>query len=137
MKKELKMRKFKLKCKLCAVCCIYTEMEISNKEIKQIEKLGYSKIDFIDIDRGYKYLKNINGRCFFLTDNNKCKIYTNRPTGCRYYPIILNENKCVIDRDCSCYIENQKIEIPNNICKKLKQYIRTLDEEIRNQIDNI
>ncbi|MHA1310076.1 MAG: YkgJ family cysteine cluster protein [Candidatus Helarchaeota archaeon] len=126
----------KLKCIKCGNCCKETEMEITNAEINKLESLGYVKDEFIVVEDGYQKLRNINGYCYFFNRNkNICKIYEFRPLGCKFYPIILNiNNECEIDRDCSCYKDNNEIEIPKEICNMLKKYVNILDEEIRNRV---
>ncbi|TFF97844.1 MAG: YkgJ family cysteine cluster protein [Promethearchaeota archaeon] len=127
--------KIKFICLNCGKCCLDTEMEISNKEVESIEKLGYSRKKFTLIENGYLRLKNIKGHCYFYNlENRKCIIYENRPLGCRFYPLVLNQNTCEIDEECSCYEENKKIEIPKEICKKLKKYVMQLDNEIKERL---
>jgi Fe-S-cluster containining protein len=85
----------------CAKCCFDTKMLLSLGEIEKIVNLGFSKDDFCYLVDGLYQLKNINGQCFFLKDN-QCQIYRQRPQGCRYYPIIfdLDQNKAILDDLC-------------------------------------
>ncbi|MHA1268375.1 MAG: YkgJ family cysteine cluster protein [Candidatus Helarchaeota archaeon] len=133
--KKKKNEPFKLICICCGKCCKETEMELCVNEVSKIEGLGYFRKDFTIIDNGILKLKNIDGHCYFFDVLNKeCKIYYNRPLGCRFYPIILNEkSKCKIDEYCSCYEKNKIIQIPKRECEKLKKYIKVLDSEIRNR----
>ncbi len=113
-----------------------TEMEISNQEVNNLVNLGYKKNEFIIIKNGYMQLKNVNGYCYFYdTEKRLCKIYNNRPLGCRFYPIILNEkNKCIIDSHCFCYEKNKSIKIPPSICSELRRYVKSLDNEIKKRL---
>lgn len=93
-------------CLSCGKCCFNTEMELSKQDISRIEDqntLGLTRNDFcIQVDRFIK-LKNIDNHCIFFQPNtNYCKIYPFRPTGCKFYPLIFNQekNKCFIDDDC-------------------------------------
>ncbi|MEJ2278251.1 MAG: hypothetical protein P8Y70_10965 [Candidatus Lokiarchaeota archaeon] len=64
---------------------------------------------------------------FFNLKTQKCEIYDYRPMGCRFYPLIYDnqDNKCIIEKDCPYwkvfYKDNTTIQ---NICKKLKIFIR-------------
>lgn len=75
----------------CSKCCVDTHMSLTSIDIKRISKLGYRRKDFIIRRKKERYLKNLNGKCFFLGDNG-CKIYSSRPDGCRLYPLAFNEN---------------------------------------------
>jgi len=78
----------------CGECCKKLLVEISNKDIKSIEKLGYKKDDFIMEDvfnPKRKFLKKQkNGWCVFLEKEKDgkytCKIHKDRPKICRDYP---------------------------------------------------
>jgi len=87
--------------KNCFECCLETEMPLSEKDITRISNLGFNIEDFLEEQEGFMVLRNINGRCFFLGDG-LCKIYENRPEGCKYYPLIydLETDEFVIDDLC-------------------------------------
>jgi hypothetical protein len=76
-------------------------MPLSRSDIARISRQGYRFKDFI-VKRGReRRLKNIRGRCVFLRDDG-CAIYPFRPEGCRFYPLVLNEDmmKAVIHDLC-------------------------------------
>ncbi len=52
--------------------------------------------------QGYAQLKNRNGYCvFYDIEKRQCSIYTERPEGCRVYPVILDEDVgIIIDEIC-------------------------------------
>jgi len=75
----------------CSKCCIDTHMPLTGIDIKRITNQGYRYKDFVIRRKRERYLKNINGKCFFLGENG-CKIYSSRPEGCRLYPLVYNEN---------------------------------------------
>ena len=80
-------------------------MLLTNEDIQRIESNGYSKKEFclnLNETNGFWQLRNINGRCYFLTDKGKCSIYTFRPQGCRVYPLVfeISEQDVIIDNDC-------------------------------------
>ena len=115
----------------CGKCCLETEMPLSKSDIELIieSSLGaLKKEDFaIKVNEGYYQLRNINGSCFFLnTKSNRCKIYRNRPQGCRFYPLIFDydENKCIYDKECP---RNELFQLKGvefeKTCKNLKTFI--------------
>ena len=90
-------------CTNCGVCCTETEMLLSKRDIKRLEKRGFSQREFAWFDRqGYVQLKNRDGYCVFYDRNNQiCSVYADRPSGCRVYPVILDEEKgIVLDTIC-------------------------------------
>lgn len=76
-------------------------MILLKDDVWRIVSLGF-KEDFFAVEfRGFKKLRNNNGRCIFH-DGEQCTIYPNQPLGCRLYPIIFDEdlNHPVMDRLC-------------------------------------
>ncbi len=103
----------------CSKCCYETEMPLSEKDIKRIEKLGYSRDEFSLIKDGIRVLKNINGHCFFLK-NGKCFIYKYRPEGCRYYPVIYDVDKRKATVHDFCPLAS---ELKISTIKKVERYL--------------
>ena len=93
----------------CIKCCLETRMPLSNKDIEHIKKLGFKTKTFITSRNGWLQLKNKNGKCIFH-NGIFCRIYENRPKGCKLYPIIYDKDKncAILDKYCP-YIENFKI----------------------------
>jgi Fe-S-cluster containining protein len=87
-----------MRCSNCGICCTETEMLLSKKDIERLENIGYSKTHFAKHDKqGYVQLKNRDGYCIFYdVQNRQCRVYANRPSGCRVYPVILDEEKGII-----------------------------------------
>jgi uncharacterized protein len=87
-----------MRCSNCGVCCTETEMLLSKKDIKRLEGKGFSQNQFINYDeQGYAQLKNRDGYCvFYDRKNHQCSVYVDRPTGCRVYPVILDEETGII-----------------------------------------
>jgi len=78
-------------------------MLLSKKDIKRLEDKGYRQSKFVHYDRdGYAILKNRVGYCvFYDREKRRCSEYTNRPSGCRVYPVIVDEEKgIVLDTIC-------------------------------------
>ena len=112
--------------KFCGKCCHNTEMPLTEEDIKRIESLGYDRRDFtVKIDGIYR-LRNVNGRCFFLDEDNRCKIYEYRPLGCRIYPIVLDlERGAVVDDLCP-----KKNEIREEDIRRVEPFLRELVRRI-------
>ena len=85
----------------CHLCCLETEMILTESDVRRLESLGYRREDFSEFRDGFVRLKNIDGRCYFLRDG-KCEVYEHRPMGCRAYPVVfdLKRGECVIDDYC-------------------------------------
>lgn len=94
-----------MRCSNCGICCTETEMLLSQKDISRLEKRGFSKSYFVKYDeQGYAQLRNREGYCVFYDPKNRqCIVYVDRPSGCRVYPVILDEDKgIVLDDICEC-----------------------------------
>ena len=85
-------------CTHCGVCYTETEMLLSKKDIKRLEKIGYRKKQFLRYDKkGYAILRNRDGYCvFYDLKNRRCREYPFRPSGCRVYPVIVDESVGII-----------------------------------------
>ncbi len=114
----------------CAKCCYETEMILSRKDIQRIVALGFEATDFCFYDdNGFPRLRNVNNACFFLNEN-KCRIYSSRPQGCRYYPLIYDSSldKVVFDTDCP--LSNQlSPKIISTFEREIRKFIKTLLSE--------
>ncbi len=87
-------------CLRCRKCCIETEMILLPSDIERIRSLGYEVERFAELRNGFYRLKNVDGRCVFLTDRG-CRIYRYRPLGCRIYPLIFDEDLGpILDPEC-------------------------------------
>ena len=92
-----------MRCLNCGVCCKETEMLLCQEDIKLLEKNGYQKESFARFDKaGYAILRNRQGNCvFYDPKKHRCNVYTMRPSGCRVYPVIYDEDKgIIIDNIC-------------------------------------
>ena len=116
-----------MRCLRCGVCCRETEMLLSTEDIERLERKGYSKEFFVRFDsEGYAKLRNLQGHCvFYDAEKQRCKVYTDRPLGCRLYPVIYDETKgIVVDNICPTRDNwnEKKIE------KKGKKVIKLLEK---------
>jgi Fe-S-cluster containining protein len=116
-----------MRCSNCGVCCTETEMLLSNKDIIRLEKRGFRSREFAKYDKqGYAQLKNLEGYCIFYDRKNRqCSIYPDRPSGCRVYPVILDEEKGII-LDTICESRNSITNQEKNL--KGKRVIRLLEK---------
>ena len=105
-------------------------MILSQKDIQRIATSGFKATDFCFYDEeGFPRLRNVNNACFFLREN-KCQIYSSRPQGCRYYPLIYDSSldKVVLDTDCPLANQlSQKIILTFE--KEIKKFIKLLLSE--------
>ncbi|MGA2386789.1 MAG: YkgJ family cysteine cluster protein [Candidatus Bathyarchaeia archaeon] len=87
-----------MRCSNCGVCCTETEMLLCEKDIERLVKRGFSKTFFARVNReGYVQLRNRGGYCvFYDPKKHVCSVYVDRPSGCRVYPVILDEEKGII-----------------------------------------
>jgi Fe-S-cluster containining protein len=107
-------------------------MTLTREDVERIEALGYDKKDFlVRVMAGFCELKNVDGKCFFYDPVTKlCRIYENRPEGCRYYPIIydMRKRKCIVDIDCPSGVTVTRDDV-RKVCHKVRRLVETLREE--------
>ena len=113
----------------CVSCCYDTEMPVLKDDVRRIVHLGFKEEFFTVKSGGLKLLKNVNGRCVFH-NGEQCTIYSNRPEGCRNYPIIFDENlnHPVRDKLCPFRSEFQLSATAKKNSSKL--YLKLIGEEI-------
>jgi len=103
----LHIRRLRFKCQNCAsLCCKLGGPPLSQKDIKQIEGLGYDLSEFSEPasfkqSKLSKTMQNMmrnreDGSCVFLKideeeGNYKCSIYERRPALCRLYPFYIEK----------------------------------------------
>jgi len=67
-------------------------MLLLEADVQRIVGLGFEEGSFVVESDGFKMLRNGgNGRCVFH-DGKQCTIYSNRPSGCKLYPVIFDED---------------------------------------------
>jgi Fe-S-cluster containining protein len=77
-------------------------MELSSDDVKRLEEAGYSRDEFAVLGGHVVRLRNVGGWCYFysLADKN-CRVYGNRPLGCRLYPVVyLADEGAAVDELC-------------------------------------
>lgn len=78
-------------------------MLLSKADVERLEKAGYRAHAFVRFNKqGFAQLRNKSGHCvFYHVDNHRCSVYSNRPLGCRIYPVLLSvEEGVVLDDLC-------------------------------------
>ena len=124
-----------MRCSNCGICCTETEMLLSVKDITRLEKKGFSKNYFAKFDKqGYAVLKNRDGYCvFYDLRKRRCSVYADRPSGCRVYPVILDEEKGIVFDDicdsCDSITEEEKKVKGKKVIKLLEK----IDAEAENR----
>ncbi|HXS37194.1 MAG TPA: YkgJ family cysteine cluster protein [Flavipsychrobacter sp.] len=80
----------KIDCLACANCCKNYSPRFKTPDIKRIARsLGMKEGDFVEqylrLDEDNDYVVK-QSPCPFLAEDNRCKIYEDRPSDCRRYP---------------------------------------------------
>lgn len=120
-----------MQCSHCGVCCTETEMLLSKKDIKRLEERGYKQSKFVRYDKlGYATLKNRDGYCIFYDQTKqRCSEYANRPSGCRVYPVIVDEEKGIV-LDSICEARNTITEQEKAVKgKRVVKLLEVIDSE--------
>ena len=118
-------------CSNCGICCTETEMLLCKKDIKRLEKKGFCQKQFVNFDKnGYALLKNRGGYCIFYDlKNRKCSVYEDRPSGCRVYPVILDEETGIILDDICQSRDTITLEEKRIKGKKVISLLEIIDAE--------
>ncbi len=106
-------------------------MLLCQEDIKRLEQQGYGKESFAQFDKaGYATLRNREGCCvFYDAEKRKCNVYANRPSGCRLYPIIYDEEKGIIIDDI-CHAQGVLTEEKKQRKgKKVMELLEKIDAE--------
>lgn len=111
----------------CVECCLDTVMPLSRKDITRLKGLGYDVREFTVKGEGEVRLRNVDGRCYFLGDVD-CTIYEDRPMGCRFYPLVLDSGRVIVDPDCR---HGERFTVDPDEAARLKSFLRQLRREKR------
>ncbi len=120
-----------MRCSNCGICCIETEMLLSERDVIRLLKKGFKKNSFAVLDKaGYLTLKNRDGCCvFYDRELKQCRVYNDRPSGCRVYPVILDEDEgTVLDNICPCIDTISALE-KNVKAIKVVKLLKEIDSE--------
>jgi dCTP deaminase len=87
----------------CHACCERTEMPLSERDVARLRALGHDPGAFSARGDGDQVtLANVDGRCHFLGEDDRCRVYGDRPEGCALYPLILDEETGAVVVDPLC-----------------------------------
>jgi uncharacterized protein len=118
-------------CSHCGVCCEKTEMLLSRADIRLLERAGHEREEFVRFNgQGFAQLRNSRGHCvFYQIEKRRCRVYRDRPLGCRIYPVIYSEEDGVIADDlCPKAGTVSKKEIDSKT-EKLRKLLQRIDGE--------
>jgi hypothetical protein len=110
-------------------------MLLSQKDISRLEKLGFPKTYFVKFDRqGFAQLKNMDEYCvFYDRGNRRCSVYEHRPSGCRVYPVILDEETGIILDDICSERDTISVREKEVKGKKVIKLLEQIDAEAANR----
>ena len=103
-------------------------MLLLEDDVQRIVGLGLKEVSFAVESDGFRVLRNSSGgRCVFH-DGKQCSIYSNRPAGCRLYPIIFDEDLHHAVRDRSCPYRDE-FDLSSKTKRELSDiYLKLTDE---------
>ncbi len=119
-----------MRCSNCGICCERTEMELSSDDVKRLEKAGFRRDQFSVLDDGIR-LRNVGGWCYFyVLAERKCRVYRNRPLGCRLYPLVFSDDEGVVVVDELCPMGQSVSELElRTKGSVLRRLLRKIDDE--------
>jgi uncharacterized protein len=106
-------------------------MELSEEDILVLSRLGHRIDEFCSVGPdGIARLRNVKGRCFFLSQDGKaCIVYAHRPLGCDIYPVNCDQRGHVfVDDFCKAKgtVTKQELRAKGDI---LRRHIAVIDKE--------
>ncbi len=113
----------------CSLCCRETEMPLTGGDVDRLAALGHDPGAFSRLDEGgYRRLANVQGRCFFLGDDGRCREYEARPEGCRLYPLVMGEGtgEAVLDELCP---HAEAASVPGMAARRLLAVLARIEAE--------
>ena len=122
-------------CFRCGLCCKETEMLLLEEDIERLERKGYPRNFFALLDKeGYAKLRNVQGYCVFHdAKNHRCRVYADRPSGCRLYPVIFVESIGIrVDNICRSKVTFNDTDVKRKGIKVLK-LLERIDKEAKNR----
>jgi Fe-S-cluster containining protein len=106
-------------------------MLLSNADVERLEKVGFNRKQFVRYDRHcFPRLRNRHGYCvFYDVKKHRCRIYRNRPSGCRIYPVIYSEQEgIVVDDLCPMRDTVSETELERK-GRKLMKLLQRIDND--------
>jgi Fe-S-cluster containining protein len=106
-------------------------MLLSDADIERLERARYNRQKFMRYDKhGFARLRNRHGFCVFYDSvKRRCRIYRQRPWGCRIYPVIYSEQEGIVVDDL-CPMKNTVSEMElKRKGKKVMELLQRMDNE--------
>lgn len=103
-------------------------MVLVPSDVARLTRLGYRFEDFAVVEGDLVKLRNVDGYCYFYDrEERRCRIYEERPLGCRVYPIVVDlDEYCVrVDPECPA-AETVELEDVYRVLPLLHQILREL-----------
>jgi len=77
-------------------------MSLTQVDVLRLVSHGHELEEFAEFRGGLLRLRNVGGRCVFLDDRGRCRVYPIRPNDCRAYPVVVDAGRgeCVLDDLC-------------------------------------
>jgi Fe-S-cluster containining protein len=129
-------------CKNCGRCCKEQAADVTKAERKRIEELGFRNfLDRRDFSEPRVISRRSDGGCFFLNDDNSCKIHGVKPEICRLVPFLVVDwdyERDVIEvdlpADCACPGISVGEELPfEKLTKAAQNYVKETIELLAEQ----
>lgn len=110
-------------------------MLLSAEDISRLERKGFRREFFALLDdAGFVRLRNVESCCvFYDATRRRCRVYGDRPLGCRLYPVIYDEEKgIVVDEVCRAKgkFGEKRLERKG---KKVLELLERIDAEAENR----
>ena len=106
-------------------------MPLSLADIERLRGLGYRVGDFMMYSGGERRLRNVDGVCFFLGDDG-CRVYLDRPAGCRFYPLVADwRGRLVVDPGCRY---SDRFMVGEGDRDRLRGFLRLIKREKRHEL---
>lgn len=117
----------------CALCCYETEMPLTESDIQRLVAKGHDRDAFVEYSNGFAVLRNRPAtppdeghHCVFLVDK-KCSVYSDRPIGCQWYPIVITpERRALKDDECP---HRDEFRTPPSAQRELMKILNTMSRE--------
>jgi Fe-S-cluster containining protein len=106
-------------------------MELSSDDVRTLEGAGYHRDQFSVLDNHVIRLMNVDGWCYFYSLDRKCRVYRNRPLGCRLYPVVYSDDEgAIVDELCPMRrtVSERELRTKGKILVKL---LKKIDSETK------
>lgn len=122
-----------MRCSHCGKCCEETEMWLSKADIERLERAGHRREDFVRYDeQGFAQLRNRDGYCVFYDFSlRRCGAYSDRPLGCRVYPVVYSEDEGIMVHDLCPMKETLSSREMKQKSRQLLKLLRTIFKEAK------